>query len=360
MPEGFGHSSLKCPWWLFSSCWEEASCVLPQTHILEEWVDCRGVSTVPCLTVTVSVTGSNESAFLQFDEDSVFLPNEVHVFLNHSKLPGSLDVTCDSAPKLTEIIMAKDGRASSDGIDAKLKIWSPWIDDTSVLADPEATSDLDCFSSVPVFLSPQVPTGQKRASGRSAESKKVGGRPAEEQLHVFQWPKGAPQPCHPEQEVHHAEGAVRTAVALSDAGWRIFIGGTCEADTVLGPSVHWCEKLFQRRKADFEIHSGQNVQTPPEVKHAIYLVTYGGTHTGWIWGSETFCGLWDHKKKEGWEYHLTGQKKSLRFKSPEIYIFLNPVIPEELVIDQVRPNLIRSKSYGDYLISLQFEPMVVK
>ncbi|XP_014847217.1 PREDICTED: calcium-activated potassium channel subunit beta-3-like [Poecilia mexicana] len=58
------------------SCWEEASCVLPQTDILEEWVDCRGVSTVPCLTVTVSVTGSNESAFLQFDEDSVFLPNE--------------------------------------------------------------------------------------------------------------------------------------------------------------------------------------------------------------------------------------------------------------------------------------------
>ncbi|XP_012716358.2 calcium-activated potassium channel subunit beta-3 [Fundulus heteroclitus] len=58
------------------SCWEEASCVLPQTEILDEWVDCRGVSTVPCLTVTVSVTGSNESAFLQLDEDSVFLPNE--------------------------------------------------------------------------------------------------------------------------------------------------------------------------------------------------------------------------------------------------------------------------------------------
>ncbi|XP_047224937.1 calcium-activated potassium channel subunit beta-3 isoform X2 [Girardinichthys multiradiatus] len=58
------------------SCWEEASCVLPQTDILEEWVDCRGVSMVPCLIVTVSVTSSNQSAFLHFDEDSVFLPKE--------------------------------------------------------------------------------------------------------------------------------------------------------------------------------------------------------------------------------------------------------------------------------------------
>ncbi|XP_038139455.1 calcium-activated potassium channel subunit beta-3 isoform X2 [Cyprinodon tularosa] len=58
------------------SRWEESSCVLPQSNILEEWVDCRGVSTVPCLTVTVSIAGSNQSAFLQLDEDSVFLPNE--------------------------------------------------------------------------------------------------------------------------------------------------------------------------------------------------------------------------------------------------------------------------------------------
>uniref|UniRef100_A0A3Q2CNU0 Uncharacterized protein n=1 Tax=Cyprinodon variegatus TaxID=28743 RepID=A0A3Q2CNU0_CYPVA len=61
------------------SRWEESSCVLPQSNILEEWVDCRGVSTVPCLTVTVNIAGSNQSAFLQLDEDSVFLPNEVRI-----------------------------------------------------------------------------------------------------------------------------------------------------------------------------------------------------------------------------------------------------------------------------------------
>uniref|UniRef100_A0A8C2WS29 Potassium calcium-activated channel subfamily M regulatory beta subunit 3 n=1 Tax=Cyclopterus lumpus TaxID=8103 RepID=A0A8C2WS29_CYCLU len=56
---------------LFSSHWEEASCVLLQADILEEWVDCRGVSTVPCLRVTVNLTASNQKAFLHFDEESV-------------------------------------------------------------------------------------------------------------------------------------------------------------------------------------------------------------------------------------------------------------------------------------------------
>ncbi|KAM8851235.1 calcium-activated potassium channel subunit beta-3 [Spinachia spinachia] len=60
-----------------NSKWEEeAGCVLLQADILEEWVDCRGVSTVPCLRVTVNLTNSNRRAFLHFDEESVLLAPE--------------------------------------------------------------------------------------------------------------------------------------------------------------------------------------------------------------------------------------------------------------------------------------------
>nr|XP_046264772.1 calcium-activated potassium channel subunit beta-3 isoform X2 [Scatophagus argus] len=59
-----------------NSNWEEASCVLLKTEILEEWVDCRGVSTVPCLRAMVNLTGSNQTAFLHFDEELVQLTLE--------------------------------------------------------------------------------------------------------------------------------------------------------------------------------------------------------------------------------------------------------------------------------------------
>ncbi|XP_077414574.1 calcium-activated potassium channel subunit beta-3 [Vanacampus margaritifer] len=56
------------------SKWEEEdSCVLLHTEILDEWVDCRGVSSMPCLAVTVNLTSSNQKAFLHFDEESVLL-----------------------------------------------------------------------------------------------------------------------------------------------------------------------------------------------------------------------------------------------------------------------------------------------
>lgn len=72
---------------LFSSKWEEeASCVLLQADILEEWVDCRGVSTVPCLRVTVNLTDSNQRTFLHFDEESVLLAPEVEIY--GSKIPA--------------------------------------------------------------------------------------------------------------------------------------------------------------------------------------------------------------------------------------------------------------------------------
>ncbi|XP_068593996.1 calcium-activated potassium channel subunit beta-3 [Cebidichthys violaceus] len=60
-----------------NSNWEEeASCVLLQADVLEEWVDCRGVSTVPCLRVTVNLTDANQRAFLHLDEESVLLAPE--------------------------------------------------------------------------------------------------------------------------------------------------------------------------------------------------------------------------------------------------------------------------------------------
>lgn len=63
----------------FSSKWEEASCVLLGTEILEEWVDCRGVSAVPCLRVKVNLTASNQTALLHFEEELVLLALEVGI-----------------------------------------------------------------------------------------------------------------------------------------------------------------------------------------------------------------------------------------------------------------------------------------
>lgn len=64
---------------LICSDWEEAGCAVLRTEILEEWVDCRGVSTVPCLRVTVNLTGSNRTAFLHWDEELVLHDLEVHI-----------------------------------------------------------------------------------------------------------------------------------------------------------------------------------------------------------------------------------------------------------------------------------------
>ncbi|XP_036072163.1 calcium-activated potassium channel subunit beta-3 [Oryzias melastigma] len=63
-----------------NSRWEEnSSCVLQQTAILERWVDCRGVSSMPCLTVTVYLNGSADGVFLHLDEESVFLSSVVSI-----------------------------------------------------------------------------------------------------------------------------------------------------------------------------------------------------------------------------------------------------------------------------------------
>uniref|UniRef100_A0A3Q3EWJ9 Potassium calcium-activated channel subfamily M regulatory beta subunit 3 n=1 Tax=Labrus bergylta TaxID=56723 RepID=A0A3Q3EWJ9_9LABR len=59
-----------------NSKWEEASCAVLHSEILEEWMDCRGVSSVPCLRVKVNLTGSNQTFALHFDEESVLLAPE--------------------------------------------------------------------------------------------------------------------------------------------------------------------------------------------------------------------------------------------------------------------------------------------
>ncbi|XP_034559775.1 calcium-activated potassium channel subunit beta-3 [Notolabrus celidotus] len=59
-----------------NSYWEEASCVALHSEILEKWVDCRGVSYVPCLRVKANLTGSNQTATLHFNEESVLLASE--------------------------------------------------------------------------------------------------------------------------------------------------------------------------------------------------------------------------------------------------------------------------------------------
>lgn len=66
---------------LLLSCsdWAEAGCVVLRTEILQEWVDCRGVSTVPCLKVTVNLTGSNQTALLHLDEELVLRAMEVQI-----------------------------------------------------------------------------------------------------------------------------------------------------------------------------------------------------------------------------------------------------------------------------------------
>lgn len=64
---------------LYSSNWEEAGCTLLRTEILAEWVDCRGVSTVPCLRAQVNLTASNQTAFLHFDEEPVLHALEVRI-----------------------------------------------------------------------------------------------------------------------------------------------------------------------------------------------------------------------------------------------------------------------------------------
>ncbi|XP_072296572.1 calcium-activated potassium channel subunit beta-3 [Eucyclogobius newberryi] len=59
-----------------NSDWEgRANCTLVHTQVLEEWVSCRGVSTVPCLRATVNLSGTGQG-LLHYDEEAVLLTPE--------------------------------------------------------------------------------------------------------------------------------------------------------------------------------------------------------------------------------------------------------------------------------------------
>ncbi|XP_041944303.1 calcium-activated potassium channel subunit beta-3 [Alosa sapidissima] len=59
---------------------EEVNCTLTQAYILEEWSDCRGLTTFPCLQVlvniSVNVSSSQIKARLHYDEKSINLNPE--------------------------------------------------------------------------------------------------------------------------------------------------------------------------------------------------------------------------------------------------------------------------------------------
>ncbi|KAG7277423.1 hypothetical protein CRUP_033378, partial [Coryphaenoides rupestris] len=78
---------------------ENTSCVLVQVEILEDWVDCRGVSSMPCLQATVNLSDFGRPALLHHNEDSLRLaPQALVVKGNLEELLGEA-VSClaDSA-----------------------------------------------------------------------------------------------------------------------------------------------------------------------------------------------------------------------------------------------------------------------
>ncbi|CAL1579922.1 unnamed protein product [Knipowitschia caucasica] len=59
-----------------NSEWQSRSnCTLVHTQVLQEWVSCRGVSSVPCLRATVNLSGTTVG-LLHFDEEAVLLTPE--------------------------------------------------------------------------------------------------------------------------------------------------------------------------------------------------------------------------------------------------------------------------------------------
>ncbi|KAJ0059401.1 hypothetical protein NL108_016929, partial [Boleophthalmus pectinirostris] len=65
-----------------NSDWEmQVNCTLVHTQVLDEWVSCRGVSTVPCLRAMVNLSGTapmgqTGQGLLHYDEEAVLLTPE--------------------------------------------------------------------------------------------------------------------------------------------------------------------------------------------------------------------------------------------------------------------------------------------
>ena len=74
---------------------ERGGCVLVQVELLQDWVECRGVSIMPCLRVTVNHSASGRASLLHHHEDALILAPQV---LHRSSHPGfSLGRVCCSS-----------------------------------------------------------------------------------------------------------------------------------------------------------------------------------------------------------------------------------------------------------------------
>ncbi|KAL0966772.1 hypothetical protein UPYG_G00299940 [Umbra pygmaea] len=87
---------------------EEAICFLVQADVLEEWADCRGVSTAPCLTVLVNLSTSEQTAHLHYDEESVLLSPECFYI---PKCQIDRKVLIEEVDKIKKTLEEKQGRA---------------------------------------------------------------------------------------------------------------------------------------------------------------------------------------------------------------------------------------------------------
>ncbi|XP_062408599.1 calcium-activated potassium channel subunit beta-3 [Sardina pilchardus] len=91
---------------------EEVNCTVTQAYILEEWADCRGLATFPCLqvfvNVSVNVSSSQIKARLHYDEKSINLNpecfytpkcqrNESDLLQEARKIKQYLDAQCGEA-----------------------------------------------------------------------------------------------------------------------------------------------------------------------------------------------------------------------------------------------------------------------
>uniref|UniRef100_A0A6Q2X971 Potassium calcium-activated channel subfamily M regulatory beta subunit 3 n=1 Tax=Esox lucius TaxID=8010 RepID=A0A6Q2X971_ESOLU len=91
-----------------SSDWnQEASCILVRVYVLDEWADCRGASTVPCLKVLVNFSTS-EQVRLHYDEESVLLNNECFYI---PKCQQDRKALVDEVQKIKDVLAETRGSA---------------------------------------------------------------------------------------------------------------------------------------------------------------------------------------------------------------------------------------------------------
>uniref|UniRef100_A0AAY5K490 Potassium calcium-activated channel subfamily M regulatory beta subunit 3 n=1 Tax=Esox lucius TaxID=8010 RepID=A0AAY5K490_ESOLU len=82
-------------------------CILVRVYVLDEWADCRGASTVPCLKVLVNFSTS-EQVRLHYDEESVLLNNECFYI---PKCQQDRKALVDEVQKIKDVLAETRGSA---------------------------------------------------------------------------------------------------------------------------------------------------------------------------------------------------------------------------------------------------------